>query len=232
MMDDVMGLVMVQIISNLGGASTASFDPVIVIKPILVALGFPVRLVFICRFVVAKAVRLIQAKKLYVHFPEAVMSINFGFIAHMCLLVGIVAGATYAGTSGLFAAYLAGASISWHDELLMTISTDSSTEGIELQDRSTQDRGSSSQSSTTSRQTEAVVMKKYPTGEEVFERFCKEPLKRVLSLLFFVPTHLPSTYQSITLTWHRHRLVSQFQSPNVPRRSRLVRRSLHYPHGV
>ncbi|BCR83931.1 uncharacterized protein ACHE_11333S [Aspergillus chevalieri] len=176
---------MVQIISNLGGASTASFDPVIVIKPILVALWFPVRLVFICRFVVAKAVRLIQAKKLYVHFPEAVMSINFGFIAHMCLLVGIVAGATYAGTSGLFAAYLAGASISWHDELLMTISTDSSTEGIELQDRSTQDRGSSSQSSTTSRQTEAVVMKKYPTGEEVFERFCKEPLKRVLSLLFF-----------------------------------------------
>jgi len=30
----------------------------------------------------------------------------------MCLLVGMVAGATYAGTSGLFAVYLAGASIS------------------------------------------------------------------------------------------------------------------------
>lgn len=64
MMDDVMGLVMVQIISNLGGAlSSASFDPVVVIRPILVAFGFAVGLVLICRFVVAKAVRSIQEKK-------------------------------------------------------------------------------------------------------------------------------------------------------------------------
>lgn len=43
MMDDVMGLVMVQIISNLGGGSGGSgssgFDPFIVIRPILVAFG-------------------------------------------------------------------------------------------------------------------------------------------------------------------------------------------------
>lgn len=189
MMDDVMGLVMIQIISNLGGtsSSTASFDPVIVIRPILVALGFAVGLVLICRFVVARAVRMIQAKKLYAHFPQTIMSMNFGFVAHMCLLIGMVAGATYAGTSGLFAAYLAGASISWFDELLMTIYTSSSsTEGIESQDRSPRDTSDSSQSSTTPRQTEPTVTKNHATGEAVFERFCKEPLKRVLSPLFFV----------------------------------------------
>lgn len=36
-------------------------------------------------------------------------------IAHATLLFGVVAAATYAGTSNLFAAYLAGASISWYD---------------------------------------------------------------------------------------------------------------------
>lgn len=214
MMDDVMGLVMVQIISNLGSASSsASFDPVIVIRPILVAFGFAVGLILICRFLVAKAVRLIHTKKLYVHFPETMMSMNFGFVAHICLLVGMVAGATYAGTSGLFAAYLAGASISWLDELLVTISTDPSTEGIELQDNRVQSTESDSQPSTTSQQTEAVVTKKHPTGEEVFERLCKEPLKRVLSPLFFVRTLFPNANQSIILTNCRHQLASQFPSP-------------------
>lgn len=199
MMDDVMGLVMVQIISNLGGiSSSASFDPVVVIRPILVAFGFAVGLVLICWFAVAKAVRLIHAKKLYVHFPEAMMSMNFGFVAHMCFLVGMVAGATYAGTSGLFAAYLAGASITWLDELLMNISTDSSTEGIELQGHS-QDTRNGSRASTTSQQIESAVTRKHPTGEEVFERLCKEPLKRVLSPLV-VRTLIPNANQSITLT--------------------------------
>ncbi|OJJ89385.1 uncharacterized protein ASPGLDRAFT_21500 [Aspergillus glaucus CBS 516.65] len=168
--------------------------------------------VFCCLYEVAKAVRSIQAKKLYVHFPEEMMSMNFGFVAHMCLLVGMVAGATYTGTSGLFAAYLAGASITWLDELLMTISTDSSTEGIGLQNRSTQGTGNSSRSSTTSQQTESTVAIKHPTGEEVFERLCKEPLKRVLSPLF-ICTLLPNANQSIIPTKCRHRSASQFPLP-------------------
>jgi len=76
-----MGPVMVQTILNLDGPSTASFDPVIVIRPILVAFGFAVGSVLICRFMVAKAVSLIQAKKLYVHFLEADMSMDSGIIA-------------------------------------------------------------------------------------------------------------------------------------------------------
>ena len=46
--------------------------------------------------------------------------------------------------------------------------------------------------STTLQQTESTVVRKYPTGEEVFERFCKESLKRVLSPLFFVRSQLPA----------------------------------------
>lgn len=134
MMDDVMGLVMVQIISNLGGGNGGSsgFDPVIVIRPILVAFGFAIGLLLICRFGVARAVHFSLAGKLHYRFPDVVKSSNFAFVAHMGVLIGLVAGATYAGTSGLFAAYLAGVGISWFDELLATAtSTGSATEGTE-----------------------------------------------------------------------------------------------------
>lgn len=135
MMDDTMGLVMAQIISNLGGSSSSSsFDRVIIIRPILVAFGIAIGIFLFCWFVVARAVKLVKARKMHVHFPKAVNSVEFAFITHMCLLIGLVAGATYAGTSGLFAAYLAGAGISWFDELLAA-NLDSSTEGIELQDQ-------------------------------------------------------------------------------------------------
>jgi hypothetical protein len=40
------------------------------------------------------------------------------FVLHTALLLGLVAGATYAGTSNLFAAYIAGAVISWWDSEL------------------------------------------------------------------------------------------------------------------
>ena len=45
------------------------------------------------------------------------------FISHTLILFGFVAGATYAGTSGLFAAYLAGLSISWWDTELSVAAT-------------------------------------------------------------------------------------------------------------
>ena len=87
MMDDVMGLVMVQIISNLGGSGgsgSSGFDPVIVIRPILVAFGFAIGLLLICRFGVARAVHFSLAGKLHQRFPDVVHSSNSIFVAHMC----------------------------------------------------------------------------------------------------------------------------------------------------
>lgn len=181
MMDDVMGLVMVQIISNLGTASSSSsFDPVVVIRPILVALGFAVGLLLVCRFGVLNIVRTVQTRNLYTHFPQEVTSMKFLFVVQMCLLVGLVAGATYAGTSGLFAAYLAGASISWFDELISS-PTGPQAEVIELQERQNTPRNGSRSSIA-----QTVPRSQHPAGEQVFEHYCKEPLKRILSPLFFV----------------------------------------------
>lgn len=203
MMDDVMGLVMVQIISNLGTASSSSsFDPVVVIRPILVALGFAVGLLLICRFGVLNIVRTVQTRKLYTYFPQEVASMNFLFVVQMCLLVGLVAGATYAGTSGLFAAYLAGASISWFDELISS-PTGPQEEGIELQGRQNTPRNGSRSSIA-----ETVPRSQHPTGEQVFEHYCKEPLKRILSPLFFVRTS-SLTYTQLKLTCARHQSGSR-----------------------
>lgn len=42
-------------------------------------------------------------------------SLKTAFALHMSILLALLVGGTYAGTSGLFAAYIAGASISWWD---------------------------------------------------------------------------------------------------------------------
>lgn len=83
MMDYVMGLVMVQIISNLDGSSS-SFDPVIISRPILVAFGFAIGILLVCWFMVARAVKLVKARKMHVHFPKAVSSVEFP-LSHMCI---------------------------------------------------------------------------------------------------------------------------------------------------
>ncbi|RLM00180.1 hypothetical protein CFD26_107868 [Aspergillus turcosus] len=197
MMDDVAGLVMVQIISNLGGASQeSSLDPVVVIRPILVALGFALGLLLICRFVVAVLVRKLQAHE--IRFPAWMRSLNGAFVVHMLYLIGLVTGAQYAGTSGLFAAYLAGASISWLDEMLAKkteIPANDQREhppgSIEMQTRlnhdadGTQRSRREAESTETPPHTERTMHFERPTGELTFETFCKEPLKRILNPLFF-----------------------------------------------
>ena len=207
--------VMVQIISNLGGGSSG-FDPVIVIRPILVAFGFAIGLLLICRFGVARAVHFSLARKLHHRFPDVVKSSNFAFVAHMSVLTGLVAGATYTGTSGLFAAYLAGAGISWFDELLATTtSTGSATEGTEVQ----QDTSQRDFTLHTIASTHGEPTPQRPTGEQIFEPFCKEPLKRILSPLSFVHgVHSFSSNPSEKLTLHdRHQSASQSPSPKCSR---------------
>ncbi|OQD79194.1 hypothetical protein PENANT_c058G04644 [Penicillium antarcticum] len=72
MLDDVVGLVMVQIISNLGG-STSSFSAMTVIRPVFVSIG---------------------AFTLSDNMPKFMGTMQFAFLAQTCVLVGIVAGAT------------------------------------------------------------------------------------------------------------------------------------------
>ncbi|KAH4000647.1 hypothetical protein HBI13_064690 [Parastagonospora nodorum] len=115
MLDDVVGLVMVQVISNLGGDN---FSWITVVRPVIVSIAFAVVAPLTCLFG-AKPVTLWLNRHRESH-PESwlnhvLQKTATAFVIHTLILVGLVTGATYAGTSNLFAAYIAGASISWWD---------------------------------------------------------------------------------------------------------------------
>ncbi|KAL2429325.1 hypothetical protein ABEF95_003440 [Exophiala dermatitidis] len=140
MLDDVVGMIMVQVISNLGSGNQ-SIHATTVIRPIFVSVGFALILPLACRFLV---------KPIWIHHSSAttkavdscrgnrlVSESAVYFLLSTALLVGLVSAASYAGTSGLFAAYLAGACVTWFDSTLKHIRSPQA---------STSDRGSSSQS--------------------------------------------------------------------------------------
>ncbi|KAF2114796.1 Na+/H+ exchanger family protein-like protein [Lophiotrema nucula] len=118
MMDDVVGLVMVQVISNLGGEN---FTGLTVVRPILVSLAFAVCIPLACRFLLKPGtLALNHYRKTHpsARFDRLLRHSHTAFVVHTLLLIGLVAGATYAGTSNLFSAYIAGAVISWWDSEL------------------------------------------------------------------------------------------------------------------
>lgn len=117
MIDDVIGLVMIQVVSNLGPGK-ASLSPVTIIRPLAVSFGLAITVLVVCRLIVKPITLLLnqlrQANPLGYANKLSRMA-HTAFIIHTLILFGLVTGATFAGTSNLFAAYLAGASISWWD---------------------------------------------------------------------------------------------------------------------
>lgn len=118
MMDDVVGLVMVQVISNLGGDN---FGWVTVVRPVLVSIAFAVVVPVACLLVLKPTtlrINIYREAHPTAGLDSLLSKTQTAFVFHTALLVGLVAGATYAGTSNLFAAYIAGATISWWDSEL------------------------------------------------------------------------------------------------------------------
>ncbi|CAG8007824.1 unnamed protein product [Penicillium nalgiovense] len=192
MLDDVVGLVMVQIISNLGG-SAASFSAITVIRPVFVSIGFAVGLLMLCAFCLQPGLKkLLDFKD---KFPAFVRTAQFAFLAHTCVLVGIVAGATYSGTSSLFAAYLAGVIVSWFDGLVAEAKTpipvfqsEDSQEPTRNHQGSTQNSKNRHAEKTPSRaqpQETEIPHNDTPTGELIYSQYYKEPVNRILLPLFF-----------------------------------------------
>lgn len=137
MMDDVVGLVLVQVISKLGSGHI-SIQTITVVRPIVVSIGLALFVLLTCRYVVKPVFLLIcgpgssTVMRAFRKQPDEAT-----LIAHTVLLFGIVAAASLAGTSNLFAAYLAGASISWYDsEVAQTGGVDKSRR-IEVTQRTT-----------------------------------------------------------------------------------------------
>jgi hypothetical protein len=125
MLDDVAGLVMVQVISNLGGSAN-SFSAVTIIRPVFVSVAFAVLVPAFCWAVVKPITKHVfakttTAKKEQWRVSGWVCTPVSAVAAHTLVLLGLVTGSTYAGTSNLFAAYIAGAVISWWDTLVTTI---------------------------------------------------------------------------------------------------------------
>ncbi|PLB50782.1 Sodium/hydrogen exchanger [Aspergillus steynii IBT 23096] len=190
MIDDVVGLIMVQIISNLGGSD--SFSVVTVIRPIFVSIGFAVGLFLACRFCLQPVLRKLVGLK--DKMPGVVLTAQFAFVAHTCVLVGLVAGATYAGTSSLFAAYLAGVIVSWFDgivaekEQAVPSQQSGATESSNTPETSDNGKQPTREPTPLSSPVEhppAAERHETPTGVVVYERYYKEPVNRVFIPLFF-----------------------------------------------
>ncbi|KAH7020995.1 Sodium/hydrogen exchanger family-domain-containing protein [Microdochium trichocladiopsis] len=134
MMDDVVGLVMVQIVSSLGSSSSSSsvaIAPITVVRPVLVSLAFAVVIPLANRFVLRPAMRFLDEKEIGISSApqkdsparlrrrSAVFGLlstrDAAFAIHTTLLLGLVSAAAFAGASVLLAAYLAGIMVCWWD---------------------------------------------------------------------------------------------------------------------
>ncbi|KAJ5447897.1 Cation/H+ exchanger [Penicillium cf. griseofulvum] len=192
MLDDVVGLVMIQIISNLGSAN--SFSAVTVIRPVFVSIGFAVGLLLLCAFCLQPGLKKLLGYK--DKFPAFVGTAKFAFLAQTCVLVGIMAGATYAGTSSLFAAYLAGVIVSWFDGLVAEAKIPiPSLQSGDSHDQTFNRQGSAQNSKNgrteetpspraQTRETE-IPHKDILTGEFIYSKYYKAPVNRILLPFFF-----------------------------------------------
>ncbi|RYC94652.1 hypothetical protein BFJ63_vAg2525 [Fusarium oxysporum f. sp. narcissi] len=185
MMDDVIGLIMVQVISNLGGDA---FDAITVVRPVVVSLGFAIIIPVLGRFIVLPlTVRLNAFRKAN---PTSRISKIFGmsqtaFVIHTAYLLGIVIGATFAGTSSLLAAYIAGATISWWDSDVPhlearetdTNATEATGESVITEELATQELAPESRVLT-------KVMEG-GSGAEIFHHYYEPALQHILKPFFF-----------------------------------------------
>jgi Kef-type K+ transport system membrane component KefB len=120
MLDDVVGLALVQVISNLG-SGRASITATTIIRPIFVSLAFAIILPIGCRFLlkplILRSSNALSQTDTRRKLDKSGMSSQLSFVLSTAFLVALVTSASYAGTSNLFAAYLAGAITSWIDEV-------------------------------------------------------------------------------------------------------------------
>ncbi|OTA61567.1 Sodium/hydrogen exchanger [Hypoxylon sp. EC38] len=133
MMDDVLGLVMVQIISSLGAAARSGDGEVkidignTVLRPVLVSLAFVIAVPLACRFLLRPVLFVARSRATSARENSGLENTRApwwrcggfldekqtAFILQTALLVALVAAASFAGASVLLAAYLAGIVVAW-----------------------------------------------------------------------------------------------------------------------
>ena len=206
MMDDVVGLVMVQVISNLGNGD---FNVITIVRPVAVSAGLMIAVPLICRFVAQPLT--LKLHKMRVAAPQGLVNRTMDseympFVVHTAILLALVTGATYAGTSNLFAAYLAGASVSWWDAEVSSLFQQNSSRRVPEKIKLRKKRNFASGESSTAPQQANQSLARSPPGErldlapqdsvlvkkagrsggDVFRKYYAASINRVLRPLFFV----------------------------------------------
>ncbi|KAK1622472.1 Sodium/hydrogen exchanger family-domain-containing protein [Colletotrichum phormii] len=126
MMDDVVGLIMVQVVSNLGGGGGSDFNAVTVVRPVLVSLGFATVVPAACKLIVGPITLRLNSKREKSsgsRIDQLLCLRQTALVIHTCWLFGLIVGGAFAGTSTLLAAYIAGATISWWDSEVPHLAT-------------------------------------------------------------------------------------------------------------
>jgi hypothetical protein len=199
MMDDVVGLVMVQVISNLGGGNIGAIT---IVRAVLVSFAFAVVVPVVCKLVVQPlTVMLNRYRKTHSNsWVSTVLPLRqTAFVLHTTLLLALVTGSSYAGTSNLFAAYIAGAVISWWDsEVPHPAKEGGAGEKTKVNEKknSTQpDRGAGTGSAETPIQAqegeasvqaqETASTHEETSGTAIYERYYHQAVARILQPLFF-----------------------------------------------
>ncbi|PWY67949.1 Sodium/hydrogen exchanger [Aspergillus heteromorphus CBS 117.55] len=180
-LDDVIGLVMVQIITNLGGEGSR-IRVGTVLRPIGVSVAFVLGLFLLA----AGCLRPVLARVLAIKdkVPSSLKTQQWAFLAQTLCLVGIVAGASYAGASSLFAAYLAGLLVSWVDGCVAE--DQQSQHGARtVSEAEPEEPGPSDRGRRTPENPSSIGDEETPTGERVYEQYYREPVNRILLPLFF-----------------------------------------------
>ena len=182
MLDDVVGLVMVQVISNLGN-STSNFSAITVIRPVFVSVAFAALCPLLCCLILKPVTLKLnewREKKQESLLHRTLCRVEVAFSLQTALLVGMVTGSTYAGTSRLFAAYLAGAIISWWDSEVPHFTPSTKQSQRQEQEKSISGTSKDISISTTER------LEHSQSGTAIYRKYYMSANEKVLKPFFFV----------------------------------------------
>lgn len=200
MLDDVVGLVMVQIISNLG-ASGSGFNSTTVVRPVFVSLGFAIICPLACWMVVSPLTLMLNKyrdKNPDNWIQRLIVREQTAFILHTTILMAMVTASSYVGTSNLFAAYLSGAMVSWWDSEVPHPPLHSEDKRINLSAH--RDRNAANSSAPLVSTTESKIKTQNildtstsqpackQSGAAIFHAYYAQPTDKILKPFFFVRT--------------------------------------------
>lgn len=196
---------MVQVIPNLGGGDVGAL---VIVRPILVSVAFAVIVPLLCLLCIKPST--VALNRFRRNHPDAWIAKllclrQTALVLHTTLLLGLVAGASYAGTSNLFAAYIAGAVISWWDSEVphpvhrqeAKTSSEQTTEAAQTSSREVgvisaeadiqrnpaQDREEERNPGSTPQEEPEIEDK--TCGTVVYERYYQQAVSRILQPFFF-----------------------------------------------